>query len=151
MRNQEVIIMKTNKICALVMAGVLACSAPVYADTTTETILSESGIMSIISDPDELVDVVVYVKDAISNNEVSDSEILNLIDEAAEKFDISMSDSEKESILTIVKQVKNLDFDEDNLRSEVKDAYQKLKDLGIGKEQVKGILEICIDFVKNIF
>jgi uncharacterized protein YpuA (DUF1002 family) len=143
--------MKTNKICALVMAGVLACSAPVYADTTTETILSESGIMSIISDPDELVDVVVYVKDAISNNEVSDSEILNLIDEAADKFDISLSDSEEESILTIVKQVKNLDFDEDNLRSEVKDAYQKLKDLGIGKEQVKGILEICIDFVKNIF
>jgi uncharacterized protein YpuA (DUF1002 family) len=143
--------MKTNKICALVMAGVLACSAPVYADTTTETILSESGIMSIISDPDELVDVVVYVKDAISNSEVSDSEILNLIDEAADKFDISMSDSEKESILTIVKQVKNLDFDEDNLRSEVKDAYQKLKDLGIGKEQVKGILEICIDFVKNLF
>jgi uncharacterized protein YpuA (DUF1002 family) len=95
--------------------------------------------------------VVVYVKDAISNNEVSDSEILNLIDEAADKFDISLSDSEEESILTIVKQVKNLDFDEDNLRSEVKDAYQKLKDLGIGKEQVKGILEICIDFVKNIF
>jgi uncharacterized protein YpuA (DUF1002 family) len=143
--------MKTNKICALVMAGVLACSAPVYADTTTETILSESGIMSIISDPDELVDVVVYVKDAISNSEVSDSEILNLIDEAADKFDISLSDSEKESILTIVKQVKNLDIDEDNLRSEVKDAYQKLKDLGISKEQVKGILEICIDFVKNIF
>jgi uncharacterized protein YpuA (DUF1002 family) len=143
--------MKTNKICALVMAGVLACSAPVYADTNTETILSESGIMSIISDPDELVDVVVYVKDAISNNEVSDSEILELIDQAADKFDLSFSDSEKESILTIIKQVKNLDFDEENLRSEVEDAYQKLKDLGIGKEQVKGILEIVIDFVKNIF
>jgi uncharacterized protein YpuA (DUF1002 family) len=143
--------MKTNKICALVMAGVLACSAPVYADTITETILSESGIMSIISDPDELVDVIIYVKDAISNNEVSDSEILNLIDEAAEKFDISISDSEKESVLTILKQVKNLDFDEDDLRSEIEDAYQKLKDLGIDKEQVKGILEICIDFVKSIF
>jgi uncharacterized protein YpuA (DUF1002 family) len=143
--------MKTNKICAIVMAGVLACSAPVYADTNTETILSESGIMSIISDPDELVDVVVYVKDAISNNEVSDSEILELIDQAADKFDLSLSDSEKESILTIIKQVKNLDFDEENLRSEVEDAYQKLKDLGIGKEQVKGILEIVIDFVKNIF
>jgi uncharacterized protein YpuA (DUF1002 family) len=123
----------------------------VSADTNTENILSESGILSIISDPDQLVDVIVYVKDAISNNEVSDEEILSLVDEAASKFDISVSDSEKDTILSVVKQVKNLDLDEDKLRTEVEDSYQKLKDLGISKEQVKGVFRICLDFVKNIF
>jgi hypothetical protein len=47
--------------------------------------------------------------------------------------------------------VKNLDLDEDKLRTEVEDSYQKLKDLGISKEQVKGVFRICLDFVKNIF
>ena len=42
-------------------------------------------------------------------------------------------------------------MDEEQLRSAVTKAYDKLEEMGIGKEEVKGILHKLADFAKSLF
>ena len=52
--------------------------------------------------------------------------------------------------LKIYNKFKNIDIDEENLRTQVNKIYDKLESLGITKEDVKGILGKLIDLVKSI-
>ena len=54
-------------------------------------------------------------------------------------------------MVKIVKQVKDTNIDEEQLRSTVTKVYDKLEELGIGKEEVKGILNKLFDFAKSFF
>ena len=45
---------------------------------------------------------------------------------------------------------KNTDLDEDQLRSQVNKVYNKLDELGITKEDVKGIIGKLVDFARSI-
>ena len=54
---------------------------------------------------------------------------------------VSLSEEEENRIIKIVKQIKDSDIDEEQLRSAVTKAYDKLEEMGIGKEEVKGILQ----------
>lgn len=144
--------MKVKRLGALILAGVLTCTAPsaVFADDITEEILMDTAIDSLLSDPDKVADIVIYVKDAIDQQDISDDDIRYVIDQAAENFDVDLSDSDKESLLKIVKKFKDMDIDEDQLRSDIKSVYDKLESLGIDKEDVKGVLGKLINFAKSI-
>lgn len=133
--------MKVKKLGALILAGVLTCTTPsaVFADDITEEILMDTAIDTLLSDPDKVADIVIYVKDAIDQQDISDDDILYVIDQAAENFDVDLSDSDKESLLKIVKKFKNMDIDEDQLRSDIKSVYDKLESMGVDKEDVKEI------------
>ena len=50
----------------------------------------------------------------------------------------------------IVKEIKNADINEEQLRSTVNKVYDKLEEMGIGKKEVKGILQKLIELAKNI-
>lgn len=144
--------MKVKKLGALILAGVLTCTTPsaVFADDITEEILMDTAIDTLLSDPDKVADIVIYVKDAIDQQDISDDDILYVIDQAAENFDVDLSDSDKESLLKIVKKFKNMDIDEDQLRSDIKSVYDKLESMGVDKEDVKGVLGKLINFAKSI-
>ena len=105
---------------------------------------------SLLSNPDKVADIIIFVKDMIDRQDLSDDQILNIIDEAAVQFEVSLSDSDKESILKLVKKFKEMDIDETQLRNHINSAYEKLESLGIDKESVKGILGKLIDFAKSI-
>lgn len=151
------IMMNIKKLTAVLLAGSLTCMAPaaVYASDTSETIsedvLMENEIDSLLSDPDKAVDVILYVKDLIDQQDISDEEILSFIDQASEHFGISFSDDEKNSLLNIIKAVKDMEINEEELRSTVTKVYDKMEELGIGKEEVKGFLEKAVDFIQSLF
>ena len=145
--------MRVKKIGALILAGVLSCTTPaaVFAEeNTTEEILMDSVLDSLLSDPDKVADIIIFVKDMIDDQDFSDDEIRNVIDQAAEKFEVSISDSDKETILKLVKKFKDMDIDEDELRENIQSVYEKLDSLGIEKEDVKGFLGKLIDFAKEL-
>lgn len=152
--------MRIKKLSALILAGVLSCTAPaaVYAeDNTVDTavdaavdILQDSEIDSLLSDPDKVVDIIVYVKDAIGNQDVSDEELMQVIDLAEESLQVEVSDSDKETLIKIFRKFQNMDLDEEQLRSQVHKIYDKLESLGITSDDVKGFLEKTIDFVKSL-
>lgn len=43
-----------------------------------------------------------------------------------------------------------MDIDEEQLREDIKKVYETLDDLGIEKEDVKGLFGQLLDFAKNI-
>ena len=149
--------MKINKLSAFILAGVLTCTTPamVYADTTSDavdqavSVLENSGVDDLLSDPDKVVDIIVAAKDAIGQIDVSDEEISNAIDVAASGLGISLTDSEKSTLVQLYNKFKNMNLDENELRAQITKVYDKLESLGITKDDVKGVIGKLIDIAKS--
>ena len=114
-------------------------------------IISDNEIDSLVSDPDKVVDIIMYVKNEAAKQDISDDQIRSLIQTAESTAGVSLSEEEENRIIKIVKQIKDSDIDEEQLRSAVTKAYDKLEEMGIGKEEVKGILHKLADFAKSLF
>lgn len=145
--------MKIKKISAWILAGTLTFTAPalVYAGTEEyETILFEDQIASLLEDPEQVADILIYVKDTIEQQDISDDQILDAIHLAEENLGIQLTEEEENSVLGIAKKIQNMDIDEEEIRDQVANVYEKIEELGIGKEEVKGFLEKAVDFVKGL-
>lgn len=150
--------MKINKLSALILAGALACTTPavVYADQTTDAavdqaveLLEQNGVDDLLSDPDKVVDLIISAKDTLGTVDVTDDQVSSALDVAADSLGITLSDSEKSTLVQMYNKFKNMDLDETELRSQVNKVYDKLESLGITKEDVKGVLGKLVDLVKG--
>lgn len=138
------------------MAGALAFSVPVPAiasgfDTSSLEALIDSGVDAVFSDPDQTVDIIMYVKDKIGQQDVTDDQIRTVINEAADAFQISLTDSEKDNLVDLARKVKDANIDEDELRSDVNAVFDKMDALGVEKNDVKGFLKKILNLVKEWF
>ena len=147
--------MKINKLSAFILAGALTCTAPamVYADQTTDAavdqaveLLEQSGVDDLLSDPDKVVDLIIAAKETLGTVNVTDDQISSALDVAA---GVTLSDSDKSTLIQLYNKFKNMDLDENELRSQVNKVYDKLESLGITKEDVKGILGKLVELVKG--
>ena len=149
--------MRIKKLGILIIAGTIMCTAsavPAMASDTAEAvqeIISDNEIDSLVSDPDKVVDIIMYVKNAAAQQDISDDQIKSLIQTAESTVGVSLSDEEENRLVKIVRQVKDADINEEQLRSTVTKAYDKLEEMGIGKEEVKGILHKLLDFARSLF
>lgn len=151
---------KIKKLTAAVMtaavmtAAVLFC-APVTsmaADTAgsqAEEVIMEN-VDNLLSDPGQVADIIVYVKELIDQQQITGDQIASGVDMAAEVLGISLTDSEKEAIVNVAQKVLAIDVDADALRSQIESVYDKMEDMGIGKEEVKGFIQKVIDFAKSL-
>ena len=136
------------------MAGALAFSVPAPAiasgfDTSSLEALIDSGVDAVFSDPDQTVDIIMYVKDKIGQQDVTDDQIRTVINEAADAFQISLTDSEKDNLVDLARKVKDANIDEDELRSDVNAVFDKMDALGVEKNDVKGFLKKILNLVKG--
>ena len=143
---------RMRKSAALVLAGVLVCSTPlpVMAAGNTDVVesLLDSGIDFLASDPQKAVDIILYAKDLLDQQNITDDQVRSAITQAADHFGVSLSDSDVNSLVSVVRSVLDAQIDEDELRSDVDSVYSKLKDMGVTKEDAKGLVAKLIDFVK---
>ena len=145
-----------KKLTGIMMAGALAFSVPVSAiasgfDTSSLEALIDSGVDAVFSDPDQTVDIIMYVKDKIGQQDVTDDQIRTVINEAADAFQISLTDSEKDNLVDLARKVKDANIDEDELRSDVNAVFDKMDALGVEKNDVKGFLKKILNLVKGWF
>lgn len=145
-----------KKLTGIMMAGALAFSVPVPAiasgfDTSSLEALIDSGVDAVFSDPDQTVDIIMYVKDKIGQQDVNDDQIRTVINEAADAFQISLTDSEKDNLVDLARKVKDANIDEDELRSDVNAVFDKMDALGVEKNDVKGFLKKILNLVKGWF
>lgn len=145
-----------KKLTGIMMAGALAFSVPVPAiasgfDTSSLEALIDSGVDAVFSDPDQTVDIIMYVKDKIGQQDVTDDQIRTVINEAADAFQISLTDSEKDNLVNLARKVKDANIDEDELRSDVNAVFDKMDALGVEKNDVKGFLKKILNLVKGWF
>ena len=146
---------RMRKSAALIMAGVLVCSTPlpVMAAGNTDVVesLLDSGIDFLASDPQKAVDIILYAKDLLDQQNITDDQVRSAITQAADHFGVSLLDSDVNSLVSVVRSVLDAQIDEDELRSDVDSVYSKLKDMGVTKEDAKGLMAKLIDFVKGLF
>ena len=120
-------------------------------DTSSLEALIDSGVDAVFSDPDQTVDIIMYVKDKIGQQDVTDDQIRTVINEAADAFQISLTDSEKDNLVDLARKVKDANIDEDELRSDVNAVFDKMDALGVEKNDVKGFLKKILNLVKGWF
>ena len=145
-----------KKMGILMIAGTLMCTSPaatVMASDGTETvqeIITDNEIDSLVSDPDKVVDIIMYAKDKVAEQDISDEQIREIIQAGEETAGVTLTEEEENKLINIVKEIKNADINEEQLRSTVNKVYDKLEEMGIGKKEVKGILQKLIELAKNI-
>ena len=146
---------KIKKLTAAVMTAAVLFCAPVTsmaADTAgsqAEEVIMEN-VDNLLSDPGQVADIIVYVKELINQQQITGDQIASGVDMAAEVLGISLTDSEKEAIVNVAQKVLAIDVDADALRSQIESVYDKMEDMGIGKEEVKGFIQKVIDFAKSL-
>ena len=124
--------MRIKKAGILIIAAAITCTTPAVpmmaADTSesVQEIISDNEIDSLVSDPDKVVDIIMYVKNEAAKQDISDDQIRSLIQTAESTAGVSLSEEEENRIIKIVKQIKDSDIDEEQLRSAVTKAYDKL-------------------------
>lgn len=147
--------MKLKRINMIILSAVLTCTAPaaVYAEDIAEQIsdaVTEDAIDSLMNDPDKVVDIIVYVKEFIDQQDITDEDIRSAIDLAGEHFEVNLSDSDKDAILKLAKKFKDMEVDREQLKKDVKKVYGAMEFFGIDAEDVKGILDKAVDFIRGI-
>ena len=146
---------KIKKLTAAVMTAAVLFCAPVTsmaADTAgsqAEEVIMEN-VDNLLSDPGQVADIIVYVKELLDQQQITGEQIAGGVDMASEALGISLTDSEKEAIVNVAQKVLAIDVDADALRSQIESVYDKMEDMGIGKEEVKGFIQKVIDFAKSL-
>ena len=124
--------MKIKKIGILMIAGTLMLTAPaatVMASDATETvqeIITDNEIDSLVSDPDKVVDIIMYAKDKVAEQDISDEQIREIIQAGEETAGVTLTEEEENKLINIVKEIKNADINEEQLRSTINKVYDKL-------------------------
>ena len=63
--------MTIKKLGALILAGTIMCTTPAVpamasdSSTAVQEVITDNAIDSLASDPDAVVDIIMYVKDAV--------------------------------------------------------------------------------------
>ena len=145
--------MKINKkFSALVLAATLACTTPVmvYAQDSSSEMVDQAVEILKDNGVDKVVDLIMQTKEILGQVDVTDEEIGSALDVAAESVGVTLTDSDKTTLIQLYNKFKNTDLDEEQLRSQVNKVYNKLEELGITKEDVKGILGKLVDLARSI-
>ena len=84
--------MRIKKAGILIIAAAITCTTPAVpamaADTSesVQEIISDNEIDSLVSDPDKVVDIIMYVKNEAAKQDISDDQIRSLIQTAESTF-----------------------------------------------------------------
>lgn len=104
---------------------------------------------SIDGNPEDVEVMIAYLKQQIAENGLDDEEsISEAIEEAAEQFDITLTDDQKQQLIDLLMKISKLDLDVDSLLDQAKSVYDKLSDFDIDTE---GFWDSVCNFFSNLF
>lgn len=106
---------------------------------------------------DEIAGMVAYLKDQVGGKNLSDSELADAIDQASEKFNVSLTQDQIDQLKELQKKLQGLDLNWNNIRDQAENLYGKLKDMGLKvdtsalTQQAQGFFAKLIAFIKSLF
>ncbi|MCM1158744.1 MAG: DUF1002 domain-containing protein [Bacteroidales bacterium] len=134
-----------------------------YAELTGENVSAENmdaavNELVITSQMAEEVDseaveqLMAFVKAKVVEGGLDNEEaISDAIDEGASQLGVSITDDEKQAIISLMQKINDLDLDIDSMKKQAEDLFNKLEDMGINKEEAKNFFQKIIDAVKDFF
>jgi uncharacterized protein YpuA (DUF1002 family) len=124
-------------------------------DTAVEELVTTGDIAEEVGgDSEEITDLMAYVKQMVIEKGLTSTEdIEDAIREAAEKFDIDLTQEQIDRISSLMQKISGLDIDTDALMNQAKDIFNKLEDMGLELDstQVKGFFGKLIDAILAFF
>lgn len=106
---------------------------------------------------DEIAGMVAYLKDQVGGKNLSDSELADAIDQASEKFNVSLTQDQIDQLKELLKKLQGLDLNWNNIWDQAENLYGKLKDMGLKvdtsalTQQAQGFFAKLIAFIKSLF
>lgn len=130
-------------------------------DGAVNEIVVTGAIEDSTGDTDEVEGMVAYLKEQLADSEdLTDEEIESAIQDAAEEFEVTLTEDEILQLKDLLKKLQGLDLDWDNLAKQAQSIYDKLKSMGFDlssidteevAEKASGFFAKIIEFLKGLF
>lgn len=123
-------------------------------DAATDELVTTGEISDSIDDSEKASELIGYIKNqVVSQGVTSESDIQDIVEQAAEEMDINLSNEDVDKIVASMKKISKLDLDVDTLKEQAQGLYDKLSnmDLNIDTEQAKNFFSKFLDFFKKIY
>jgi uncharacterized protein YpuA (DUF1002 family) len=130
----------------------------VNMDAANEELVITGEIVDSVGDSEKVEELMALVKQKVAEGAVSDrDDIEDLVEQACEELDISLSEDEQEKITDLMDKIDDLDLDVDSIKEQAQELYDKLDDLNFDfdTESVGNfftrIIEAIVNFFQNLF
>ena len=143
------------------MKAYSALTGETISSNSMDTAVNELVVTSEIAQDgnisaEDIEQLMAFVKAKVVEENLDNDEAINkAIDEGAKELGITVTQDEKDAIISLMKKINGLNLDVDSMKSQAKELFNKLEDMGIDKEQAKGFFAKIVDalskFFKNLF
>lgn len=110
------------------------------------------------ADNEKVEGMVAYLKEQIANSDNKDKDLDQIINDAANKFEITLNEDQFNQLKSLLEKLGGLHLDLGSLKSQAQAAYDTLKDMRfdiskihIDTEEAKGLLQQIIETIKGWF
>lgn len=110
------------------------------------------------ADNEKVEGMVAYLKEQIANSDNKDKDLDQIINDAANKFEITLNEDQFNQLKSLLEKLGGLHLDLGSLKSQAQAAYDTLKDMGfdiskirIDTEEARGLLQQIIETIKGWF
>lgn len=117
-------------------------------DAATQELVVTGKVAEKIGDSEAAEKLMAKLKEIVVKKDLSDEEdIQDVIKECEDEMDITLSEEEKDQIVSLMKKIDDLDLDMDQLKEQAKKIYNKLEDIEINNQ---GFFEAILGFFHKI-
>ena len=141
-----------------IVGSVFGFGLTAHASTTDDSVISELAELVKGRSSEEIEEVVEFIKEKLAAGDLeTDEDIEEAIEEGEDKFQVTLTEEEKDKILDVMHRIKDLGLDPEKLLDRAKDMYTKFGDELVDnaetavKETVKNsVTNYFSDFGKRI-
>lgn len=129
-------------------------------DTAVNELVVTGALAEDVGSTEKIEELMAAVKQNIVENGIdSPEDIERVVQQAAEKMDINLSEGQQEKITKLMGKVSDLDLNVDTIKEQAQKLYNKLEDLGVNTEGLgekignffSNIISSVVDFISSIF
>lgn len=130
-------------------------------DGAVDEIVTTGAIEESTGNTEEVEGMVAYLKEQLAESEnMSDEELQDAIEDAADEFNVSLSQEDIDQLIALLKKLQSMDLNWDNIAKQAQNVYDKLKGMGFDLSNIdtdeiaskaSGFFAKIIEFFKNLF
>jgi uncharacterized protein YpuA (DUF1002 family) len=127
-------------------------------DAAVNELVTTGDLASTVGDSEKVEQLMALAKQyVVEDNLNSEEDIMEAVEKAATELDITLSDSQRTQISSLMTKISALDIDKEALKSQAKELYSSLKDMGIDlddagvRAKIKDILVSLFELIKSFF
>lgn len=121
-------------------------------DAATNELVVTSELAEALDDSDKAEQFLALVKEEVLSQDIkSTDDILEVVDNCAEKLDVTLTEEQRAQIADLMEKINGLDLDVDELKRQAGEIYDKLSQLDLNQLESSGFFEKIKTALSSIF